>query len=75
MNEEAEIVRRYRVERIDGDGARTELDPVSVDRVGAETLAVTMRTPGHDFELGFLRDATFNVYSGAQRLEPPGSAR
>jgi len=37
VNEEAEIVRRYRV--------------------------------------GFLRGATFNVYSGAQRLEPPGSAR
>jgi FdhD protein len=68
VNDEAEIVRRYRVERVDGAGARTELDPVSVEepleiRVGAETLAVTMRTPGHDFELaaGFL--ATEGVVS------------
>ncbi len=61
MEETPSPVRSYRISRIRESGAQVRLDCVTVEepleiRVGSETLAVTMRTPGHDFELaaGFL---------------------
>jgi FdhD protein len=61
MNDGTEAVRSYPIHRVDGGDARADVDRVTVEepleiRVGGETLAVTMRTPGHDFELaaGFL---------------------
>jgi FdhD protein len=54
-------VRGARVVRFEAGGASSREDRVTVEepleiRVGATTLAVTMRTPGHDFDLaaGFL---------------------
>ncbi len=49
-------VREARILRVEGDGVVAREDRVSVEepleiRVGAETLAVTMRTPGDDFDL------------------------
>jgi formate dehydrogenase assembly factor FdhD len=55
MNEGTEAVRSYPIHRV-GGGARADVDRVTIEepleiRVGGQTLAVTMRTPGHDFEL------------------------
>lgn len=68
MNDDGAVVRRYDIARVDPDGEQREIDPVTVEepleiRVGAQTIAVTMRTPGNDFELaaGFL--ATEGVVS------------
>lgn len=54
-------VRSYRISAFRESGEEVRLDRVTVEepleiRVGRETLTVTMRTPGHDFELaaGFL---------------------
>lgn len=54
-------VRHYEIERVERDAERAEVDRVTVEepleiRVGAATIAVTMRTPGNDFDLaaGFL---------------------
>lgn len=61
MSGESHLVRSYPIARVGVDGERTDVDRVTVEepleiRVGGETLAVTMRTPGNDFELaaGFL---------------------
>ena len=61
MSGESALVRGYPIERIGRDGRKSDVDRVTVEepleiRVGADTLAVTMRTPGNDFELsaGFL---------------------
>jgi FdhD protein len=56
MEHASEAVRRERVLRYGPGTAAAREDRVVVEepleiRVGAETLAVTMRTPGHDFEL------------------------
>jgi FdhD protein len=60
-NDGTDAVRSYRVDRVGRDGAREDVDRVTIEepleiRVGGQTLAVTMRTPGNDFELaaGFL---------------------
>ncbi|MEO8348875.1 MAG: formate dehydrogenase accessory sulfurtransferase FdhD [Acidobacteriota bacterium] len=61
MSGESALVRGYPIERVGRDGPTSDVDRVSIEepleiRVGADTLAVTMRTPGNDFELaaGFL---------------------
>lgn len=61
MSSEAALVRGYPIERVDRGVRKSGVDSVSIEepleiRVGGETLAVTMRTPGNDFELaaGFL---------------------
>jgi FdhD protein len=61
MSGESALVRGYPIERIGRDGRKSDVDRVTIEepleiRVGADTLAVTMRTPGNDFELaaGFL---------------------
>jgi hypothetical protein len=81
-HDDGAVVRRYDIARVAPDGEQRKIDPVTVGealeiRVGAQTIAVTMRTPGNDFELaaGFLRHSTFNVYSGAERLAPPAPSR
>jgi FdhD protein len=56
MGDSSEAVRRERVLRYGAGAPATREDRVVIEepmeiRVGAETLAVTMRTPGHDFEL------------------------
>ena len=55
------VTTRRRIESIDADRRRERLDTLAVEepleiRVGGDALAVTMRTPGSDFELaqGFL---------------------
>ena len=60
-NDGTDAVKSYRVDRVGRDGAREDVDRVTIEepleiRVGGQTLAVTMRTPGNDFELaaGFL---------------------
>ena len=55
MEESAPAVREVSIVRV-GSGSERREDRVSVEepleiRVGAETLAVTMRTPGEDFDL------------------------
>jgi formate dehydrogenase assembly factor FdhD len=61
MNDGTDAVRSYPIERVGKGGVKAEVDSVTIEkpleiRVGGQTLAVTMRTPGHDFELaaGFL---------------------
>ena len=61
MNEGTETFRSYPIDRVGKSGVKADVDRVTVEepleiRVGGQTLAVTMRTPGHDFELaaGFL---------------------
>ena len=61
MNEGTETIRSYPIDRVGKSGVKADVDRVTVEepleiRVGGQTLAVTMRTPGHDFELaaGFL---------------------
>jgi FdhD protein len=56
MGDSSEAVRRERVLRYGAGAPAAREDRVVIEepmeiRVGAETLAVTMRTPGHDFEL------------------------
>ena len=56
MEHRGEAVRRERILRSVGGTLEAREDRVAVEepleiRVGADTLAVTMRTPGHDFEL------------------------
>src|SRR4029453_12717166 len=56
MKERTDVTRGYRVARVDRGSERSELDRVTVEepleiRVGARTIAVTMRTPGNDTEL------------------------
>ncbi len=56
MEHPAEAVRSERIRHSAGGRLETREDRVAVEepleiRVGADTLAVTMRTPGHDFEL------------------------
>jgi FdhD protein len=60
-NDGTDAVKSYRVDRVGRDGAREDFDRVTIEepleiRVGGQTLAVTMRTPGNDIELaaGFL---------------------
>ena len=73
MNDDRAIVRRYEIARVATDGKQQETDPVTVEepleiRVGGQTIAVTMRTPGNDFELaaGFL--ATEGVVSRREEI-------
>jgi FdhD protein len=61
MSGESDLVRSYPIGRVGRDGEKSGVDRVTVEepleiRVGGRTLAVTMRTPGNDFELaaGFL---------------------
>nr|MDQ5872798.1 formate dehydrogenase accessory sulfurtransferase FdhD [Acidobacteriota bacterium] len=61
MSRESDLLRSYPIERVGRDGQMSDVDRVTVEepleiRVGGNTLAVTMRTPGNDFELaaGFL---------------------
>ncbi|HEY1433954.1 MAG TPA: formate dehydrogenase accessory sulfurtransferase FdhD, partial [Thermoanaerobaculia bacterium] len=56
MEDSAPAVRRQPIVRFGSGTPEPREDRVSVEepleiRVGAETLAVTMRTPGHDFDL------------------------
>ena len=53
---ESEVLRSYPIGRVGPDGEKRDVDRVTVEepleiRVGGQTLAVTMRTPGNDFEL------------------------
>lgn len=61
MNDGTDAVRSYPIDRVGRGGARADVDRVTIEepleiRIRGQTLAVTMRTPGHDFELaaGFL---------------------
>ena len=61
MTEHSETIRSFGIERLRDGTRRTATDATAVEepleiRAGGRTLAVTMRTPGHDFELaaGFL---------------------
>ncbi len=61
MNEGTEAVRSYSIDRAGKSGMKADVDRVTIEepleiRAGGQTLGVTMRTPGHDFELaaGFL---------------------
>ena len=73
MKAESNVTREYPVERAGGAAARSELDRVAVEepleiRVGAQTIAVTMRTPGHDFELAAGFVATEGIVSRREEL-------
>ena len=61
MSGESDVLKTYPIGRVGKDGEKSDVDRVTVEepleiRVGGQTLAVTMRTPGNDFELaaGFL---------------------
>jgi formate dehydrogenase assembly factor FdhD len=61
MKDGTDAVRSYPIDRVGRGGSRADVDRVTIEepreiRIGGQTLAVTMRTPGHDFELaaGFL---------------------
>ncbi len=61
MNDGTDAVRSYPIDRVGKSGVKADVDRVTIEepleiRVGGQTLAVTMRTPGNDFELaaGFL---------------------
>ena len=61
MSGESEVLRTYPIGRVGKDGEKSDVDRVTVEepleiRVGGQTIGVTMRTPGNDFELaaGFL---------------------
>jgi FdhD protein len=61
MSGKSDHVRTYPIGRVDRAGEKSDVDRVTVEepleiRVGGQTLAVTMRTPGNDLELaaGFL---------------------
>lgn len=49
MNDGTETVRSYPIHRVGGDGARADVDRVTIEgpleiRVGGQTLTVTMRS-------------------------------
>jgi FdhD protein len=73
-NDATHAVKSYRVDRVGRDGAREDIDRVTIEepleiRVGGQTFAVTMRTPGNDFELA----AGFPVAEGIVTRWPPES--
>src|SRR5215831_7541340 len=70
---EAEAVRQASITRYDDGNAKSREDWVTVEepleiRIGTETLAVTMRTPGHDHDLAAGWLVTEGIVSRPQEL-------
>jgi formate dehydrogenase assembly factor FdhD len=76
MTDDGVVVRRYDIARVAPDGEEREIDAVTVEEP-LEIRVGLRRSPSRCALriVGFLRDSTFNVYSGAERLAPPAPSR